>query len=75
MMKLKDDRYLAAGYFDRLYIFLGSLCHESMKTVMTQSQIDLWKSRYPDPSLPSLIELEKNASFGMYFAHYLVSML
>ena len=59
------------GFFERLYIFLGSLFHESMKTFMTQSQIDLWKSRYPEPELPSLIDLEKNASFGMYFAHYL----
>jgi hypothetical protein len=59
------------GFFDRLYTFLGSLFHESLKQLMTQSQIDIWMSRYPDSNFPSLIELEKNASFGMYFAHYL----
>ena len=59
------------GFWDRLSVLLGSLLHEYIKSLSTMSQAESWISRYPEPDAPSLMDLERNASFGMYFAHYL----
>ena len=40
-----EGQQVLPGFWDRLYIFIGSMFHESMKSAMTQSQIDIWKSR------------------------------
>ena len=59
------------GFFDRLSVLLGSLLHEYIKSLSTMSQAESWITRYPESDAPSLMDLERNASFGMYFAHYL----
>ena len=41
---------------------------------MTQSQVDVWKAKMQNKSVDETInlwEMERNASFGMYFAHYI----